>query len=496
MNQEASGAAHAPRLFRHYIDGEFVASATTFDDLNPVDGTLVARVCEADEASVDRAVRAARAAQRAGWGETTPAQRAAWLQRIADGIEARFDEFVAAEVADTGRPLEQARSLDVARGIANFRTFADLIRTSHNECFETHAADGGEFMNYVTRKPLGVVGIISPWNLPLLLLSWKVAPALAMGNCVVAKPSEETPGSATLLAEVIHAAGLPRGVFNLVHGHGPNAAGEFLSRHSGIAAVTFTGESRTGSTIMKTVADGVKKISFELGGKNAAVVFADADFDAAVEGVVKSSFTNAGQVCLCSERVYVERPIFERFVAALKARTETLSVGAPEDPATTMGPLISQSHREKVLSYFRLAVEEGATVVTGGGVPTFGDARDSGAFVQPTVWIGLPDGARCVTEEVFGPVCHIAPFDTEAEVIGRVNDSAYGLAASVWTTHLARGHRVAKRIETGIVWLNAWFVRDLRTPFGGTKLSGIGREGGRHSLDFYSELTNVCVRVA
>ncbi|QBR00955.1 2-hydroxymuconic semialdehyde dehydrogenase [Paraburkholderia pallida] len=496
MIPEASDTAHAPRLLRHYIDGEFVASTTTFDDLSPVDGTLVARVCEADAQSVGRAVEAARAAQRAGWGETTPAQRAAWLTRIADGIEARFEDFVAAEVADTGRPLAQARALDVARGVANFRTFAELIRSAHSECFETHTADGGQYLNYVTRKPLGVVGIISPWNLPLLLLTWKVAPALAMGNCVVAKPSEETPGSAALLAEVIHEAGLPRGVFNLIHGHGPNAAGEFLTRHPGISAITFTGESRTGSAIMKAVADGVKEVSFELGGKNAAVVFADADFDAAVEGVLKSSFTNAGQVCLCSERVYVERPIFERFVAALKARTEALRVGAPDDPAATMGPLISRGHRDKVLSYFRLALEEGAQVVTGGGVPAFGDARDSGAFVQPTIWTGLPDTARCVREEVFGPVCHLAPFDTEDEVIGRVNDSAYGLAASVWTTQLARGHRVARRIETGIVWLNAWFVRDLRTPFGGTKLSGIGREGGRHSLDFYSELINVCVRVA
>lgn len=496
MNQEPADAARAPRLLRHYIDGEFVASATTFADVSPVDGTLVAQVCEADAAAVDQAVRAARAAQLSGWRDTTPAQRADWLHRIADGIQARFDDFVAAEVADTGRPLTQARTLDVARGIANFRTFADLIRTANSEFFETHTLDGSEYINYVRRKPLGVIGIISPWNLPLLLFTWKVAPALAMGNCVVAKPSEETPGSATLLAEVMHDVGLPPGVFNLIHGHGPNAAGEFLTRHPDISAITFTGESRTGSAIMKTVADGVKEISFELGGKNAAVVFADADFDAAVEGVVKSSFTNAGQVCLCSERVYVERPIFDRFVAALKERTEQLCVGAPDDPATTMGPLISRGHREKVLSYFRLAVEEGATVVTGGGVPQFGDARDDGAFVQPTIWTGLPDTARCVKEEIFGPVCHIAPFDAEDEVIRRVNDSAYGLAASIWTTQLARGHRVAKQIETGIVWINAWFVRDLRTPFGGAKLSGIGREGGRHSLDFYSELTNVCVRVA
>ena len=496
MILETVATPRASRLLRHYINGEFVTSGTTFSNLSPVDGTELAQVCEADAATVHSAVRAAHAAQRAGWRDTTPAQRADWLQKIASGIEARFDDFVAAEVADTGRPVSQARTLDIARGIANFRTFADLVRVAHSEFFETHAADGSELINYVTRKPLGVVGVISPWNLPLLLLTWKVAPALAMGNCVVAKPSEETPSSATLLAEVMHDVGLPPGVFNLIHGHGPNAAGEFLTRHPDISAITFTGESRTGSTIMKTVADGVKEISFELGGKNAAVVFADADFDAAVAGVLKSSFTNAGQVCLCSERVYVERPIFERFVAALKEKTQELRVGARDDLATTMGPMISRGHREKVLSYFRLAVEEGATVVTGGAVPQFGDARDQGAFVEPTIWTGLPDTARCVKEEIFGPVCHIAPFDSEDEVVGRVNDSAYGLAASVWTTHLARGHRVARRIETGIVWVNAWFVRDLRTPFGGTKLSGLGREGGRHSLDFYSELTNVCVRIA
>ncbi len=496
MAHEPVGAPRAPRLLRHYIDGAFVETAATFPKFSPVDGSELAQVCEAGADEVDAAVRAARAAQLEGWRDTTAAQRADWLHRIADGIQARFEDFVAAEVADTGRPVLQARTLDVARGIANFRTYGDLVRTAHSEFFETYAPDGSELINYVRRKPLGVVGVISPWNLPLLLLTWKVAPALAMGNCVVAKPSEETPTSATLLAEVMHDIGLPPGVFNLIHGHGPNAAGEFLTRHPDISAITFTGESRTGSAIMKAVADGVKEISFELGGKNAAVVFADADFDAAVAGVLKSSFTNAGQVCLCSERVYVERPIFDRFLAALKEKTEALRVGAPDDPAATMGPLISRGHRDKVLAYFRLAVEEGATVVTGGAVPQFGDRRDQGAFIMPTIWSGLPDSARCVTEEIFGPVCHIAPFDGEDEVIRRVNDSAYGLAASLWTTQLSRAHRIAGKIDTGIVWVNAWFARDLRTPFGGTKLSGIGREGGRHSLDFYSELTTVCVRIA
>ncbi|MCP3728096.1 2-hydroxymuconic semialdehyde dehydrogenase [Paraburkholderia sp. CNPSo 3272] len=495
MNTDARPQVALPTRLRNFIDGQFVDAAETFANLSPIDGRELSRVAEADAATVDAAVKAARRAQQGPWRKLSAPQRADWLHRIADGIQARFDDFVAAEVADTGRPIAQARSLDIARGIANFRTFADLVKTAHGEFFETSTADG-EMLNYVTRKPLGVVGVISPWNLPLLLFTWKVAPALAMGNCVVAKPSEETPTSATLLAEVMRDIGLPAGVFNLIHGHGANAAGEWLTRHPGIDAITFTGESKTGSAIMKAVADGVKNVSFELGGKNAAVVFADADFDAAVDGLLRSSFTNAGQVCLCSERVYVERPIFERFVAALKAKAETLKVGSPYAAGTTTGPLISQGHREKVLGYYRLAVEEGATVVTGGGVPRFGDACDSGAFVEPTIWTGLPDDARCVTEEIFGPVCHIAPFDSEDEVIGRVNGSAYGLAASVWTTNLSRAHRVAPQIETGIVWVNAWFVRDLRTPFGGAKLSGFGREGGRHSMDFYSELTNVCVKVA
>jgi aminomuconate-semialdehyde/2-hydroxymuconate-6-semialdehyde dehydrogenase len=495
VNPSLYAQAKLPTRLQHFIDGAFVDSEQTFANISPIDGRELSRVCEATLANVQAAVSAARRAQRGEWGKTSARERSEWLHKIAAGIEARFDDFVAAEVADTGRPINQARTLDIARGIANFRTFADLIRSSGSEMFETSTADGGEYLNYVTRKPLGVVGIISPWNLPMLLFTWKVAPALAMGNCVVAKPSEETPTTATLLAEVMRDIGLPAGVFNLIHGHGGDAAGEWLTKQKDIDAITFTGESKTGSAIMKAVADGVKNVSFELGGKNAAVVFADADFDAAVDGVLASSFTNAGQVCLCSERVYVERPIFERFVAALKEKTEALKIGSPYAEGTTTGPLISKGHRDKVLSYFKLAVEEGATVVTGGGVPQFGNACDDGAFIQPTVWTGLPDTARTVTEEIFGPVCHIAPFDSEDEVVARVNDSAYGLAASIWTSHLARGHRVARQIETGIVWLNAWFVRDLRTPFGGTKLSGFGREGGHHSMDFYSELTNVCVKV-
>ena len=480
---------------RNYVDGEFVATGKTFDNISPLHGKLLAKVHEADAALVDRAVRAARRAVDGAWGQATVEERAKWLHRVADVIERRFDDFLAAEIADTGRPLEQARKLDVYRGIANFRTFADLGKTAHGDFFETSLADGTRLINYTTRKPLGVVASISPWNLPILSLTWKAAPALICGNAIICKPSEETPSSATLIAEAFHEAGVPPGVFNLVHGFGPGSAGEALTTHPGIDAVTFTGESRTGAAIMKAVADGVKEVSFELGGKNAAIVCADADFDAAVDGVIRSSFTNTGQVCLCSERVYVERPIFERFVAALKAKTEALKIGWPDDPGVDMGSLISREHREKVLSYYKLAVEEGATVVTGGGVPTFGDERDHGAYVQPTIWTGLSDTARCTTEEVFGPVCHLAPFDTEDEVIRRANDSAYGLASAVWTSNLSRAHRVSPQLHVGIVWVNTWFSRDLRTPFGGTKLSGIGREGGRYSLDFYSETTNVCIKV-
>jgi len=489
-----SSAPPRPQL-RHFINGEFIAGGKTFRNISPVNGEHIADIAEADAATVDAAVKAAQSAMRGPWGRTTMSERAAALHRIADGIQARFDEFVAAEVADTGRPVHQARTLDVARGIANFRTFADLARSANTDLFQSESADGLGALNYTVRKPLGVVGIISPWNLPLLLLTWKIAPALACGNAVVAKPSEESPSSATLLAEVIRDAGLPPGAFNLVHGFGGGSAGEFLTRHPGIDAVTFTGESRTGATIMKAVADDMKEVSFELGGKNAAVVFADADFDAAVAGVMRSSFTNSGQVCLCSERVYVERPIFERFVAAMKEKTQALKVGYPAEDNVDMGPLISHGHRDKVLSYYRLAEQEGATVVAGGGVPHFGDERDRGAYVQPTIWTGLPDDARCVTEEIFGPVCHIAPFESEDEAVRRVNDSQYGLACALWTSDLKRAHRVAPQIEAGLVWVNTWYLRDLRTPFGGVKQSGLGREGGRYSLDFYSEITNICIKL-
>jgi aminomuconate-semialdehyde/2-hydroxymuconate-6-semialdehyde dehydrogenase len=480
---------------KSYIGGKFLISGSKFEDINPVDGSLIAMVAEADAEMVDNAVRAGRAALNGPWGSASAEERAKLLHAIADGIERRFDEFVEAEIADTGKPISQARTLDIPRGVANFRFFANLVTSTGTEASEMSTTDGGRALNYSVRKPLGVVAVISPWNLPLLLLTWKVAPALASGNAVVAKPSEETPGTAALLAEVMESAGVPAGVFNLVNGFGPDSAGEFLTTHTQVDAITFTGESATGSAIMKAAADNVKGLSFELGGKNAAIIFDDTDFDKAIDGTVRSVFSNCGQVCLCSERVYVHESIFEDFVARLKARAQNLVLGWPTNDDTEIGPLISKEHRKKVLAYYELAHKEGASVETGGGIPEFGDERDGGAWIEPTILTGLPESARCVREEIFGPVCHIAPFNTDDEAVALANDSDYGLAAAVWTTDLSRAHNVARRIDVGIVWVNTWYLRDLRTPFGGVKLSGIGREGGLHSLNFYSEPTNICIKL-
>ena len=483
------------KSIQNYIDGKFVRGKREFADVNPADGSVIAQVGEADRDLVDAAVQAARRALGGEWRRLSVRERAARLHKVADAIEARFDCFVAAEVADTGKPVELASRLDVPRAAANFRVFADLIKTAGMESFQTETPDGKSALNYAVRKPLGVVGIITPWNLPLLLLTWKVAPALACGNAVVVKPSEETPATATLLAEVMQEAGIPQGVYNVVHGFGLGSAGEFLTQHPDVNAVTFTGESQTGAAIMKTVAASVKPVSFELGGKNAAIVFADCDFEETVHGMADAVFLNTGQVCLCAERVYVERRIFEEFVQALKQKAEGLRIGSPLEKTTELGPLISVQHREKVLSYYRLARQEGATVVTGGDVPRFGNSLDHGFYVQPTIYTGLAESARCVKEEIFGPVCHIAPFDSEEEAVTMANDTKYGLAASIWTTNLKRGHRVAQQMNAGITWVNCWFLRDLRTPFGGVGLSGIGREGGMHSLNFYSELNNICIRL-
>jgi aminomuconate-semialdehyde/2-hydroxymuconate-6-semialdehyde dehydrogenase len=479
----------------NFVGGAFVEpDERCWDKISPVDGTVVDRVHEADSELVDRAVASARAALD-GWAGTAVNVRTALLRRVAERIEDRFEEFVEAESADTGKPYRQARELDVARAVANFRSFADTVAAAGQPSFLTDLPNGRHALNYAVRKPLGVVAVIVPWNLPLLLLTWKVAPALACGNTVVVKPSEETPSSATLLAEVLDEAGLPAGVYNVVHGFGPNSAGQFLVEHPNIDGVTFTGSSATGSSIMRAVAPRVRPVSFELGGKNAALVFADTDVDATLDGLTRSVFANTGQVCLCTERVYVERPIFDDIVAGLVERARGLRLGRPDDDASTTGPLISREHRDKVLGYYRLAEEAGAKTLVGGGVPSLGAALDGGAWIEPTLWTGLTNADRPMREEIFGPVASLVPFDTEDEAIALANDTDYGLASSVWTTNLSRGHRVAQRMNVGMSWVNTWFLRDLRSPFGGVGLSGIGREGGEHSLDFYTEPTNVCVQL-
>ncbi len=480
-----------------FLDGAFVAGSKQqrFDDVNPATGEVVAAVAEASRDDVDRAVQAARRALRGDWGRSSPAQRAALLERVARRIDERAEDFLAAEIKDTGKPRSLAESVDIPRGAANFRIFAELLRAHANESFEQSTDDGKGALHYVLRRPLGVVGVICPWNLPLLLMTWKVAPALAAGNTVVVKPSEETPWTATLLGEVMNEVGVPAGVYNVVHGFGPSSAGEHLVTHPDVAAITFTGESRTGQTIMKAAAPWVKPLSFELGGKNPALLFADCDVEAAVQGTLRSVFMNTGQVCLCSERVYVERKIYDEVVDRLARGARELVVGDPWQERTTTGPLISAQHREKVLGYYERAREEGAHVVTGGGVPSLSGESAKGYFVEPTIWTGLKEDARCVKEEIFGPVCHVTPFDDEEEALRMANDTEYGLCAAVWTESLRRAHRVSAALEVGLVWVNTWYLRDLRTPFGGVKMSGVGREGGRWSLDFYSETKNITVKL-
>ncbi|AUH50018.1 2-hydroxymuconic semialdehyde dehydrogenase [Chromobacterium sp. ATCC 53434] len=480
--------------FQNFINGEWVSTERHFDNVNPVDGSLIGPVHEAGADEVGAAVKAARAALSGPWGRFSVERRVELLHAIADGIDRRFDDFLAAEIADTGKPMSLASHLDIPRGAANFRLFADIVKNAATESFGMATPDGGHALNYAVRSPRGVVAVICPWNLPLLLMTWKVGPALACGNAVVVKPSEETPGTATLLGEVMNEVGVPPGVYNVVHGFGPESAGEHLSAHGGVNAITFTGETRTGEAIMKSAARGTRPVSLELGGKNAAIVFADCDFDKAVDGVGRSAFANSGQVCLGTERVYVQRPIFDRFVAALKAGAESLRPGNPYDKHMDFGPLISQQHRRKVLSYYERARADGATVVTGGGVPRMEGRLAEGSWVQPTIWTGLAESSAVIREEIFGPCCHIAPFDTEDEAIALANASEYGLCASVWTGDIGTAHRLAAAIDVGLCWINSWFLRDLRTPFGGAKASGIGREGGVHSLDFYTELRNVCIR--
>ncbi len=478
---------------KHLINGEFVGSASgkMFDDINPATGQVIARVHEGGKAEIDAAVSAARAALKGPWGTMPLDQRMALLRQVAEGIQARAEEFAQAESADNGMPITLARTAAVPRGSANFTQFAEHFKYVATETWEMDGA-----LNYSLRRPLGVIGIISPWNFPLLLSTWKIAPALASGNTVVMKPSEETPMTALLTAEVINEI-LPPGVFNVVQGYGADSAGAALSEHPDVDGITFTGETTTGKTIMRAAADGLKKLSFELGGKNPNIVFADADLEEALTTTLRSSFANQGEVCLCGSRIYVQRPIFDEFVAGLVAKVKAnVKVGDPSDPSSTMGSLVSREHFQRVMSFIESARADGATFKCGGKVAEdLPDHLAEGVFIEPTVITGLGPDCKAQRQEIFGPVVSITPFDTEEEALALANDTRYGLGATVWTQNLGTAHRMSAGLEAGIIWVNTWFLRDLRTPFGGMKNSGIGREGGVHSLEFYSELKNICIKL-
>lgn len=481
---------------QHYINGKFIDSANGefFDNFNPATGELISKVALAREPEVNAAVKAAKDALSGEWGKLKLETRVELMYEIANEINNRFDDFLEAESLDTGKPYSIARHIDIPRGGANFKVFADTMKSVADEAYRSDTSDGKTMLNYSSRKPKGVIAVISPWNLPLLLMTWKVGPAMACGNSVVVKPSQVTPTTTSLLGEVMSKVGIPNGAYNVVQGKG-SITGNLLTAHPDIDAITFTGETVTGERIMQACSVGVRDVSLELGGKNPAIIFADCDMKKAIEETARSCFANSGQVCLGTERVYVERKIFNEFVEKLRDKGSKLKLGVQHDESVDMGPLVSAAHRDKVLEYYNIAKKEGANVILGGGVPKVDESLKNGFWVEPTIWTGLSESATVVKEEVFGPCCHIQPFDTEDEAIKMANDTKYGLASTIFTENLDKAHRVAAQIDSGIVWINSWFLRDLRTPFGGMKSSGIGREGGHHSLEFYTELKNVCIKM-
>ena len=472
----------------NYINGRFQAHSGDgwLEVLEPATGSRFARVPLSSPSDVDSAVLAAREAQ-TEWGEASQSERADWLDKIADELETRYEDIASLESRDTGKPISLARAVDAHRSVSNFRFFAEMVREHRGEVFEMPDAT-----NFVTHKPVGVGALITPWNLPLYLLSWKVAPAIGMGNTVVCKPSELTPMTANLLMEVVDEVGLPPGVVNLVHGDG-QGAGSTLVSHRGIDLVSFTGGTLTGSKVAEAAAPQFKKISLELGGKNSSIVLDDCDIDLAVKGVVRSGFMNQGQVCLCGSRVLVQDGIYDQFVGRFIEEVEAMKIGDPSDEQTELGALISAEHLEKVEGYIELAKEEGGTVLTG-GYPCLPKSLEGGNWISPTVVSGLKTDSRCSTEEIFGPVVTVHRFQDDEEAIEIANNTRYGLAGSVWTGDVDRGRKVADSIHTGMVWVNTWLHRDLRAPFGGVGDSGVGREGGKWSLGFFSEATNVCVK--
>jgi aminomuconate-semialdehyde/2-hydroxymuconate-6-semialdehyde dehydrogenase len=470
----------------NFIGGRLVppASGKYFDDLEPATGERLAEVPDSDAADVDDAVSAAKGAF-GGWSRTPAEERSRILLKLADLIEQNLDELALLESRDNGKPISLAKRLDIPRAVANFRFFGTAIL---HDASEAHATDTTA-LNYTLRQPIGVAGLISPWNLPLYLLSWKIAPAIASGNTCVAKPSELTPVTAQRLAELSLEAGIPPGVMNIVHGLGPKA-GAAICEHPDVPLISFTGGTVTGAKVAAAAAPMFKKLSLELGGKNPNVIFADADLDEAIATSIRSSFWNQGEICLCGSRIFVERAIHDEFVARFADATKQLRIGDPSDPHTDVGALISEAHLGKVMGYVALAKEEGGTIVTGGK-----RVERAGWFVEPTIVTGLGCDTRVLQEEIFGPVVTITPFDGDEEAVRFANSTRYGLSATVWTRDLRRAHNVAAQLHAGTIWINCWLLRDLRVPFGGMKDSGVGREGGFESLRFFTEAKNVCVKL-
>lgn len=477
-------------ILKNYIDGGFHAplQGKYLDNFEPATGKVYAQIPDSDETDLETAVLAAEKAFPL-WSNLPLNERSAILLKLAKGIEDRMEEFVKAESRDNGKPEKLAAHVDIPRAISNFHFFATAIE---------HFASESHYMeqvgiNFTTRRPIGIVGCISPWNLPLYLFSWKIAPALAAGNCVIAKPSEITPYTAFLLGEVATEAGLPPGVLNIVHGLGANI-GSAMVAHPKIKAISFTGGTTTGENIARIAAPMFKKLSLELGGKNPMVIFPDCDVQQTVNEVFKSSFSNQGQICLCGSRIFIHASIYDAFKEAFVKRVKSAKTSYPSDPSAQLGAVVSHSHMEKILGYIALAKSEGGVLLAGGNRIHLDAPHENGYYIEPTVFENLPNLCRINQEEVFGPLVTLMPFETEAEVIGLANDTKYGLAASVWTKDLNTAHRVADRLEMGIVWVNAWLVRDLRTPFGGVKASGVGREGGWEALRFFTEPKNIMIK--
>jgi aminomuconate-semialdehyde/2-hydroxymuconate-6-semialdehyde dehydrogenase len=473
----------------NYIDGKQVPAAEWLENVEPATGAAYGRVASSDAGDVERAVAAASRAYPA-WSTTPAVQRGRLLRRLARLIERDQERLARAEAIDTGKPITLAASLDIPRAAQNFDFFADAISQWHSEAHPTDEVA----LNYTLRQPLGVVACISPWNLPLYLLTWKVAPALAAGNCVVAKPSEVTPMTAHLLGELCNEAGLPPGALNVVQGLGPRA-GSALVAHPDLRAVSFTGSTRVGREIAGQTAQRFVKVSLEMGGKNPNILFADADLDEAVAQTARAAFQNQGQICLCGSRILVERAAYEAVKERLVARARALRIGDPLDASTEQGALVSRQHFDKVMGCIDVARQEGGRILCGGRPARVDGRCRNGFFVEPTVIEGLGPSCRTNQEEIFGPVATLQPFDTAEEAVRLANATRYGLAASLWTRDLSRAHKVSAQLQSGIVWVNCWMLRDLRTPFGGVKESGVGREGGLEALRFFTEAKNVCVKL-